>query len=61
MKDCLQFYIDGKRLNPTIADDFPVINPATEKEIALISLGIAADADKAVAAAKRANADAEER
>ena len=54
MKDCRQFYIDGKWVNPTNAHDFPVINPATEKEIALISLGTAADVDKAVAAAKRA-------
>ena len=54
MKDCRQFYIDGKWVNPAKAHDFPVINPATEKEIAVISLGAAADVDKAVAAAKKA-------
>jgi len=54
MKDCRQFYIDGKWVNPTNAHDFPVTNPATEQEIARISLGTAADVGKAVAAAKRA-------
>jgi aldehyde dehydrogenase (NAD+) len=54
MKDCRQFYIDGKWVSPTQAHDFPVINPATEQEIAIISLGTAADVNKAVAAAKRA-------
>ena len=54
MKDCRQFYIDGKWVAPTNAHDFPVTNPATEKEIAVISLGTAADVDKAVVAAKRA-------
>jgi aldehyde dehydrogenase (NAD+) len=54
MKDALQFYIDGKWVEPVQAHDFPVINPATEEQIATISLGSAADVDKAVAAAKRA-------
>jgi aldehyde dehydrogenase (NAD+) len=54
MKDCRQFYIDGKWVPPTTAQDFPVINPATEKQIATISLGTAADVDKAVSAARRA-------
>src|SRR5574340_1007733 len=54
MKDCRQFYIDGKWVAPTKAHDFPVINPATEEPIATISLGTAADVDKAVAAAKKA-------
>jgi betaine-aldehyde dehydrogenase len=54
MKDCRQFYIDGKWVAPTRAHEFPVINPATEAVIATISLGTAADVDKAVAAAKRA-------
>jgi aldehyde dehydrogenase (NAD+) len=54
MKDCRQFYIDGKWVAPTRAHEFPVINPATEAVIATISLGTATDVDKAVAAAKRA-------
>src|SRR5262245_41182977 len=54
MKDCRQFYIDGQWVNPTTPHDLSVINPATEAGIAVISLGIAADVDKAVAAAKRA-------
>jgi aldehyde dehydrogenase (NAD+) len=54
MKDCRQFYIDGKWVSPTKAHDFPVMNPATEEHIAVISLGGAADVDKAVAAAKHA-------
>ena len=54
MKDCRQFYIDGKWVDPTEAHDFSVINPATEEPIATISLGGSADVDRAVAAAKRA-------
>ena len=54
MKDCRQFYIDGKWINPTTPHDFEVSNPATENPIATISLGTSADVDKAVAAAKRA-------
>jgi aldehyde dehydrogenase (NAD+) len=54
MKDCRQFYIDGKWVGPTNPQDFDVINPATEEPIATISLGSTADVDKAVAAAKRA-------
>ena len=53
MKDCRKFYIDGKWVAPTQPHDFPVVNPATEEQIATISLGSAADVDKAVAAAKR--------
>ncbi len=54
MKDCRNFYIDGKWVPPTQELDFPVINPATEEPVATISLGGAADVDKAVAAAKKA-------
>src|SRR5262245_16470038 len=54
MKDCREFYIDGKWVKPTEPKDFPVFNPATEEKIATISLGNRADVDKAVAAAKRA-------
>jgi aldehyde dehydrogenase (NAD+) len=54
MKDCRQFYIDGKWVRPVQDRDFPVINPANEEPIATISLGSVVDVDKAVAAAKRA-------
>jgi aldehyde dehydrogenase (NAD+) len=54
MKDCRQFYIDGKWVSSTETRDHEVINPASEEPIATISLGSAADVDRAVAAAKRA-------
>jgi len=54
MKDCREFYIDGKWVSPTKAHDFNVVNPANEQPIATISLGTAADVDKAVAAARKA-------
>jgi aldehyde dehydrogenase (NAD+) len=54
MKDCRNFYIDGKWVSPIETHDFEVINPASEQPIATISLGGAADVDRAVAAAKRA-------
>ncbi len=54
MKDCRQFYIDGKWVDPVKAHDFTVINPANEEPLATISLGSSADVDRAVAAAKRA-------
>ncbi|HXJ34334.1 MAG TPA: aldehyde dehydrogenase family protein [Candidatus Eisenbacteria bacterium] len=54
MKDCRQFYIDGKWVAPTKPHDAQVVNPATEEPIATISLGSEADVDKAVTAARRA-------
>ena len=54
MKNCRQFYINGQWVDPRVACDLPVINPATEEPIATISLGDSADVDRAVAAAKRA-------
>lgn len=54
MRDCRKFYIDGKWVDPVTAKDLDVINPATETPIGKISLGSAADVDKAVAAARRA-------
>jgi aldehyde dehydrogenase (NAD+) len=54
MQDCRQFYIDGTWVEPIAAHGLTVSNPATEEPIATISLGTAADVDKAVAAAKRA-------
>lgn len=54
MREMLQFYIDGKWVNPVTPHPFDVVNPATEKVCGRISLGSAADVDIAVAAAKRA-------
>src|SRR5438874_4913504 len=54
MKDRRYFYIDGKWVSPAKSRDFMVVNPATEQPIATISLGSAADVEKAVGAAKRA-------
>jgi aldehyde dehydrogenase (NAD+) len=54
MKKSRQFYIDGQWVDPVETHDFQVINPGTEQPIATISLGSAADVDRAVAAAKRA-------
>ncbi len=54
MENQLKFYIDGAWVDPVTARSIDVINPATEEPIAQISLGSAADVDKAVAAARRA-------
>ena len=54
MREMLQFYIDGKWVDPVTPNPFDVINPATEQVCGRISLGSAADVDAAVAAAKRA-------
>jgi aldehyde dehydrogenase (NAD+) len=54
MKDLRKFYIDGAWVDPAEAHDFTVINPANEEPLAIISLGSAADVDRAVKAAKGA-------
>ncbi len=54
MQDQLNFYIDGAWVPPVKPATREVINPATEKPIARISMGSAADVDKAVTAARRA-------
>ena len=54
MLEKLQFYIDGAWVDPVEARTLDVVNPATEEVYGRISLGSAADVDKAVAAAKRA-------
>lgn len=54
MRDYLQFYIDGKWVDPIEPKTAEVINPATEQVSGHISLGSAADVDKAVAAARKA-------
>jgi len=50
----LQFYIDGKWVDPVEPRTLDVVNPATEEVYGQISLGSAADVDAAVAAADRA-------
>ena len=54
MKEQLQFYIDGEWVDPVARKSLDVINPATEEPMGRISLGSAADVDKAVAAARTA-------
>ena len=54
MQERLQFYIDGKWVNPVTPKTIDVINPANEEAFARVSLGSKADVDKAVAAARRA-------
>ncbi len=54
MKDYLQFYINGEWVDPVEPRALEIENPATEEAFARISLGSAADVDKAVAAAKAA-------
>jgi aldehyde dehydrogenase (NAD+) len=49
-----QFYIDGQWVDPAEANDYAVIDPSTEEQCAVISLGGQADTDAAVKAARRA-------
>ena len=51
----LLHYIDGAFVAPvTDMGRFPVINPATEEQVAQIAMGSAQDANLAIAAAHRA-------
>ena len=54
MKDLRNFYINGQWVAPLGGSELAVENPATEQSIATISLGTAADVDRAVTAAKAA-------
>ncbi len=54
MRDYLKFYIDGKWVEPSEPKTLEVINPATEAVCGHISLGSAADVDRAVNAALKA-------
>ena len=54
MKEYLKFYINGEWVDPEVSQTLDVINPATEAPCATISMGSAADVDKAVAAASAA-------
>ncbi len=54
MQNALKFYINGEWVDPITPNAFDVINPATEQAIGQISLGSAADVDRAVSAARQA-------
>ncbi len=56
MLEMLKFYINGEWVDPVEPRTLDVINPATEAVLGRISLGSAADVDRAVAAAKAAEA-----
>jgi aldehyde dehydrogenase (NAD+) len=49
-----KFYIDGAWVDPVNDATMPIMNPATATQIGTVSMGSAADVDRAVAAAKRA-------
>ena len=48
------FYINGKWVSPSKANNFEVIDPSIEEAFAIISLGSTEDTDKAISAAKNA-------
>jgi aldehyde dehydrogenase (NAD+) len=54
MRHLQQFYIDGEWVEPFGSARLPVIDPSTEDMIDEVALGDARDADRAVAAARRA-------
>lgn len=54
MSNHLKFYINGAWVDPVTPRTLDVINPATEQAYTRISMGSAADVDRAVAAARAA-------
>lgn len=54
MRESLSFYINGEWVDPIVPNAIEVVNPATEEAFARVSLGGAADVDRAVGAARRA-------
>jgi aldehyde dehydrogenase (NAD+) len=54
MQERLQFYIDGRWVDPNERRTHDVINPATEEPIGRIAMGNAKDVDTAVTAAQKA-------
>ena len=54
MYEYTKFYIDGAWVDPVAPNTVEVENPATEETIGHITIGSAADVDKAVVAARRA-------
>ncbi|MBB4276933.1 aldehyde dehydrogenase family protein [Rhizobium mongolense] len=57
MKNAHRFYIDGEWIEPEISRKLEVIDPSTEQAIGTIAIGSAADAEKAIKAARNAFAD----
>jgi len=54
MQNLNKFYINGEWVKPASNTEFPVLNPATEQQIGVITLGNEDDVNRAVAAAKAA-------
>ena len=54
MLDKKKFYINGQWVSPKIPNDYKVIDPSTEEECAVISLGGTEDVNDAVNAATAA-------
>ncbi len=54
MREYKQFYINGEWVDPVVAKELEVINPADETVCGVISLGSDVDVDRAVAAAETA-------
>ena len=54
MENKKKFYIDGKWVAPKGKEEIKVINPATEENCAVISLGNKEDVNFAVSSAKKA-------
>src|ERR1700761_895187 len=54
MREYMKFYIDGEWVDPVTAKSLDVINPADESVAGHISIGAAADVDKAAKAARKA-------
>ena len=54
MNNLSKFYINGAWVAPVSDATMPVMNPATNEQIATVAMGNAADVDRAVAAAKAA-------
>jgi aldehyde dehydrogenase (NAD+) len=54
MHNLTKFYIGGQWVEPLSSATLPILNPATEAQIGTVAMGNAADADRAVAAAKAA-------
>ena len=54
MQNLNKYYINGAWVTPSSTTEFPVMNPATEQQIGVITLGNEDDVNRAVAAAKAA-------
>ena len=54
MRDYLKFYIDGQWVDPVTPKTLDVVNPASEAVAGRISMGSAADVDRAAKAARKA-------